>query len=402
MSEEQMHIDWEKLIAILEKPAAERNAVASTLSPREQEVFAWLQQQHGDQLLTGALQLDTMQAWKQTIHKIGAEGSKAPVRAVSFAWKKWVAAACLLLMAGAGWLTWKQYRPAAEGYQSVARGLAGHAPSGKIQLITADGKSVEVISVKELKEKDGTVIEVQEGQVTYKGRAGEESMQGPGNLVNTLIVPRGYMYNLVLSDGSKVWLNADSRIRYPVRFDKAERRVEIEGEAYFEVTHNEQWPFIVAVRNTETKVLGTSFDIKAYGKNVYTTLVTGRVQFSAPAGQPFILLPGRQAVYTNNTGAATTREVIAGDWIAWKDDDLVMIKMSLAELAEILERRYDVQVSFSEEQLKKVQYNGALHLTGDVVDILDNLEQTGNIHFAVKDKKIIVLPAIENKDRVMP
>jgi ferric-dicitrate binding protein FerR (iron transport regulator) len=85
--------------------------------------------------------------------------------------------------------------------------------------------------------------------------------------------------------------------------------------------------------------------------------------------------------------------VIAGDWIAWKDDDLVMIKMSLDELAAILERRYDVQISFSEERLKNIQYNGAFHFTGNIIEILNNLEQTGNIHFAVKNKTIVVLPA---------
>jgi ferric-dicitrate binding protein FerR (iron transport regulator) len=85
--------------------------------------------------------------------------------------------------------------------------------------------------------------------------------------------------------------------------------------------------------------------------------------------------------------------VIGGDWIAWKDDDLVMIGMSLAELAGILERRYDVQISFTEEKLKEIQYNGALHLTGNIIDMLNNLEQTGNIHFAAKDKKIMILPA---------
>jgi ferric-dicitrate binding protein FerR (iron transport regulator) len=142
-------------------------------------------------------------------------------------------------------------------------------------------------------------------------------------------------------------------------------------------------------------VLGTSFDIKAYGNNIFTTLVTGRVQFSAAVGNPVKLLPDYQAVFNSSTGSTETRKVIAGDWIAWKDDDLVMIKMSLASLAEILERRYDVQVSFADEKLKAVQYNGALHLTGNVIDVLNSLEQTGNIHFAVKDKKIFILPADE-------
>jgi ferric-dicitrate binding protein FerR (iron transport regulator) len=205
----------------------------------------------------------------------------------------------------------------------------------------------------------------------------------------------------VLSDGSKVWLNADSKISFPVQFDKVERKVSIEGEAYFEVAHNDKWPFIVSISPStgggggEVKVLGTSFDIKTYGKNIYTTLVTGSVLFTPPVANPVRLSPDQQTIFNVTSGTTQTRKVIAGDWTAWKDDDLVMIKMPLDELAAILERRYDVQVSFAEERLKNIQYNGAFHFTGNIIDILNNLEQTGNIHFVVKNKTIVILPANE-------
>lgn len=395
MQQAPHHINWELLIDLLEKPAAERQALVASLSTEEQTLFVRLLQLKDDPLLTGALQLNTAQAW---IHMM--EKEKAPVRRLAWDWKKWVAAASVLLMVGAGGWLWMKFRSVqpVQGYQSVAQALANHSPSGKVQLVTANGQAIEIDSVKQLKEKDGTLIHMQQGMVSYQA----SHSNGVGSksnipLMNTLVVPRGYLYNLVLSDGSKVWLNADSKISFPVQFDKAERKVSIEGEAYFEVAHNDKWPFIVAIAPSvgggEVKVLGTSFDIKTYGKNIYTTLVTGKVLFTPPVSNPVRLTPDQQTVFNVAGGVTKTREVIAGDLITWKDDDLVMSKMPLDELAAILERRYDVQISFTEERLKNIQYNGAFHFTGNIIDILNNLEQTGNIHFAVKNKTIVILPA---------
>ena len=395
MQQEPHHIDWEKLINLLEKPETERQALVAALSAGEQALFARLLQWKDDPLVTDALQLNTEQAWVRMMEK-----ETAPVRRLVWGWKKWVAAASLLLIVGAGGWLWMKSRSTqpAQDYQTFAQALANHAPSGKVQLVTADGHTFEIDSLKQLKEKDGTLIHLQQGTVSYQGGHSKGvGSQSNSPLMNTLIVPRGYIYNLALSDGSKVWLNADSKISFPVQFDKAERKVTIEGEAYFEVVHNDKWPFIVAIDPSKgggaVKVLGTSFDIKTYGKNIYTTLVTGSVLFTPPVADPVRLTPDQQTVFNVAGGVTKTRKVIAGDWTAWKDDDLVMIKMPLDELAAILERRYDVQVSFTEERLKNFQYNGAFHFTGNIIDILNNLEQAGNIHFAVKNKTIVILPA---------
>jgi len=393
MQQEPLHIDWEKLIDLLEIPADERLVHVSALSAEEQTLFARLQQLKDDPLLTGSLQLNTVQAWARMMEK---EKEIPPVRRITYGWKRWIAAASLLFIAGAsGWLWMRSHtdRPA-QNYQAITQALANHAPSRKVELVTADGNTIEIDSVRQLKEKDGTLIQLQHGSLAYQdGHNNTVATQSDLLLMNTLSVPRGYIYHLALSDGSKVWLNADSRISFPVHFDKAERKVTVEGEAYFEVAHNENWPFIVRAGNTETKVLGTSFDIKAYGRDIYTTLVTGSVLFVPPTAGGVRLKPDEQAMYNGSAGTTETKRVTADDWVAWRNDDLVMIKMSLAELAETLERRYDVQLSFTDEKLKDIQYDGALHFTGNVADMLNSLEQTGNIRFAVKDKKILILPA---------
>ena len=319
-------------------------------------------------------------------------------------WRRWVAAAGIILVGGLSWLLW-QDRP--EGLvdqqgdeQTIHEGLAGHTPSSKVQLITAGGNTITVDSLRKFTEKDGTNILAEGGTMSYLESTATSSHEA-GELMNTLIVPRGYIQSIVLSDGTKVWLNADSKILFPVRFGKQQRKVAIEGEAYFEVKHHSDWPFIVSVntaghregeRNAEIKVLGTSFNVKAFNQMIAATLVQGSVLFSPPAGRALEMTPDQQAVYNQRTGLNRLSTVNSEDWTAWKNDDLVMNNMKLSELAEILERRYDVEISFSEERLKNVQYNAALHLTNNVVDMLDNLEQTGNIRFAVKDKKIVILP----------
>lgn len=390
MQKESQNIDWDKLIDLLEKPVDEQQVLASALSTEEQALFARLQQVKNDQLLTGALQLDAAKAW---VHIMEKEDRAAPVRRIAINWKKWVAAASLLFIAGTAWWLYTRFsiNGATNNLQTVEKAMANHEPASKVQLVTAGGQTIVLDTATQLREKDGTLIRLQQGTVAYEN---SEHAKGDASLINTLIVPRGYLYNLVLSDGSKVWLNADSKISYPVSFDKAERKVTIEGEAYFEVVHNDKWPFVVHAGNTATKVLGTSFNIKTYGKKVYTTLVTGSVLFTPPGNAKAVkLTPDHQTVFNVGNGNTETKKVFAGDFIAWKDDDLVMTKMTLAELAEMLERRYDVQISFAEEKLKNIEYNGALHLTNNIAEMLKNFEQTSNIQFAVKDKTIVILPA---------
>ncbi|MBO9633888.1 MAG: DUF4974 domain-containing protein [Chitinophagaceae bacterium] len=404
MDPEQNDIDWEKLEGILAKPEQERISLKEQLLPQEKIALEQLEQLQADELLTGALQLDTQHAWNKTQALIGGVSVK-PVRTIHHAWKKWVAAACFLVLGGTAWLLWRNRSAEIVQGQSIQQGMAGHTPSAKVQLITATGQTLEVDSLRQFSEKDGTTIYLQQGAMTYRPENGPSVTNNAGDaLMNTLIVPRGYLQSLVLSDGTKVWLNADSRISFPVRFRmEEERRVSVQGEVYFEVKHDEQWPFIVSVytpghdtqnsiADAEVQVMGTSFNVKAYNNTIYTTLATGSVLFRPPAGKPLQLSPDNQVTYKTQTGVSTLQKISSEDFTSWRSDDLVMDKMSLAELAGLLERRYDVQISFSNESLKKIEYSAALHLTSQVADMLENLEQTGLVRFAVRDKKIIVLP----------
>lgn len=401
MEQEQYNIDWEKLEMILQKAEQERVSLVEQLSPEERKALDQVLQMREDELLTGALQLDTQDAWKKTMRTIGETPMK-PVRGFNRPWKRWVAAACIIILGGSAWLVLRNKPGEASQELSIQQGMAGHLPSSKVQLITAAGQTIEVDSLKQFSEKDGTTVHLREGTMTYQSEK-PVAANDPGNsLMNTLIVPRGYLQTLVLSDGTKVWLNADSKISFPVRFSKEERRVSVQGEVFFEVNQNAQWPFVVSVhkpgsnlRNTpdaEVQVMGTSFNVKAYNNTIYTTLATGKVLFRPSAGKPVQLSPDQQVTYKTETGSSALQNVSSEDYTSWRDDELVMNKMPLAELAAILERRYDVQLSFSNDALKQIEYSAALHLTPKVADMLESIEQTQLVRFIVKDKKITVMP----------
>lgn len=404
MEQEQFNIDWEKLEMILEKPEKERISLVEQLSPEERKALDQVLQLREDELLTGALQIHTQEAWKKTLHSI-SETSMKPVRGFQRSWKKWAAAACIIILGGAAWLVFRNMSGNATQELSIQQGLASHQPSSKVQLITAAGQTIEVDSLKQFSEKDGTTIQLQEGTMTYQSEI-PPTINGNNNavhpLMNTLIVPRGYLQSLVLSDGTKVWINADSKISFPVRFSKDERKVSVQGEVYFEVSQHAQWPFIVSVHkpghdlttapDAEVQVLGTSFNVKAYNNTIYTTLATGMVLFRPSAGKPIQLSPDQQVIFKTEAGTSTLQNVSSEDYTTWRNDELVMNKMPLAELAAILERRYDVQLSFSDEALKNIEYSAALHLTPQVADMLENLEQTGLVRFSVRNKKITVMP----------
>lgn len=145
----------------------------------------------------------------------------------------------------------------------------------------------------QLEEEGGTRILTSDNRVKYSGK---DSLAGQSTEVkyNTLIVPRGGEFSLELADGTRVWLNAESRLRYPVAFTGKERKVEMEGEVYFEVAKNKEKPFIVTVNGVDIRVLGTSFNVSAYQEEVVATLVEGKVQLKKVMNRLFYRLTSKQ------------------------------------------------------------------------------------------------------------
>lgn len=172
-----------------------------------------------------------------------------------------------------------------------------------VRLVLADGSVVKLDSNGNATyDQSGAHVKVSGSQLSYSGSSSEDA-----DATNELIVPYGHTIHLTLSDGTRVWVNAGSRIKYPVQFAKRSRNVTVKGEAFFDVRHDGR-PFIVSTMLGDVKVLGTTFDVNAYRSNeVLTTLVSGRVQYTAQNGTKTILSPGEQAVAKANGSVGKRR-----------------------------------------------------------------------------------------------
>jgi transmembrane sensor len=304
---------------------------------------------------------------------------------------RWRAAAAVLLLV-AGGAAWYQFGPgrhrsATEVTPLAQTDILPGAP--KASLVLGDGTEValDAIQGNGLEEKDGTRINKDSGKLVYHvaGNAGNEVM------FNTLSTPRGGEYQLVLPDGTKVWLNAASSLRFPTKFVAKDRTVYLTGEAYFEVAQNAAQPFQVQLNNgMKVAVLGTAFNIMAYDDEyaVNTTLVTGKIKVAQQNGSSVLLAPSQQAVLPKDSQEFEVSEADIDKTIAWKtgmfefdDDDITTVMRQLA-------RWYDVKVKFNGPVPDK-HYTGSIRKQSTLSQALHILKTAG-IQYTIEGKQIIV------------
>lgn len=211
-----------------------------------------------------------------------------------------------------------------------------------------------------------------------------------------MTVPRGGEYSLVLGDGTRVWLNAGSKLKYPVRFNGSQRRVFLSGEAYFAVERDTAHPFIVSGSSGEIRVLGTEFNIRDYEdeERVVTTLVKGAVSYTGKnlkQGE-IVMKPGEQVRAGRRGEKPELLQVNPKEFISWKDGIYFFNKESLEEMMKTVGRNYDVEVFFNGEALKKLRFSGQLKKYERVEEFLQFIETGGDVTFIVKDRTITVNP----------
>lgn len=207
----------------------------------------------------------------------------------------------------------------------------------------------------------------------------------------TMNIPYGGEYSLVLPDGTKIYLNAGTSLRYPDHFCGDSREIFLSGEAYLEVARDEEKPFIVRTSEVDIRVLGTVFNINAYpdGDYVRTTLVTGKVE--AQCGEERILMePGMQVAYNKMMCEADYFPVDVRLFTSWKDGYYDFEEMSLGELMQVLSRWYDVKVEFAEPDLKKLKFSGRFKRYEDVGLLFKRLEYTKDVTFTNEDGCYVV------------
>ncbi len=209
---------------------------------------------------------------------------------------------------------------------------------------------------------------------------------------HTLRIPRGGEYQLVLSDGTKVWLNSATELVYPEQFISGERIVTLNGEAYFEVAPNQEKPFIVELNNMEVEVLGTSFNIMAYHDeyHVETTLIEGMVSIKNKSEDMISLEPREQALLNKEGNTLSKRVVDAQKYIAWKDEVFIFDNESLESIFRKLSRWYYINIDYTDHDVKNLHFTGYFERYESIGKILDLIESTNKVQFKVTDDEIIV------------
>ena len=208
---------------------------------------------------------------------------------------------------------------------------------------------------------------------------------------HTIRVPRGGEYNLQLADGTKVYLNAGSSLRYPVRFTGKRREVTLSGEGYFEVAKDSTQLFVVRAGDVDVRVLGTAFNVNAYPEKetVATTLVEGRVQVNYKTGQQ-VIQPGMQLVYDKQNGKVDVSVVDTEVYTSWKDGYYYFKREALENIMDVLVRWYDLTVFYQNQDLKRLEFGGRLKRYDDINYLLKKMEETRDVEFVIKGNTITV------------
>ncbi len=311
---------------------------------------------------------------------------KEKVRRMSW-WRYGASVAGVLLMLGVGVMVWMKPE---EGKLRVT-GERVEPGSGQVVLTLGGG---EVVLLKrdtsELILADTALrITNERNTLVYSGI---ESKEASGEMIyNTLTVPANGEYQLVLSDGTKVFLNSGSEIRYPEAFGEGRREVFLKGEAWFEVAKDSEREFWVRTGMMDVKVLGTSFNVNAYEKlgKVAMTLVEGSVEVAC-VGKSFRIVPGEQFVYDKNSREADVRMVDTEQYTSWKDGYYKFRQTTLEEIMTTLSIWYEVNVFYQNESAKQVEFTGKVKRYEDIRVLLDKFEQTENVTFDIKGNNVFI------------
>ena len=257
------------------------------------------------------------------------------------------------------------------------------------QLYLPDGKVVDLgkDSICDLQLFEGGRFVNERGTLTYKSDSAEISMAQ----YSEIRIPRGGEYKVVLPDGTVVWLNAESSLRFPTVFTGKERKVFAKGELYFDVKHDENKPFIVRINDVSVRVLGTKFCISAYPENegIMTTLEQGVVQVTSGDNQ-MVLKPGYQAVVDQRSGKISQRAVELSLYTSWVRGVFEYENMEFDDLVVQLARWYDVQFTFSALEYKKRRFTGVVRKYEDLNDVLDMIEKTTNVKFIINGRNVTI------------
>lgn len=343
---------------------------------------------------------DKAEVWSRIIETIEHQNNtafsttKSSGNVVRMSMKYWTIAASVILLFGLGYFFLsKKNTPSlvkADANKVMENDLL---PGGNRAILTlGDGQQIILDSTQNgnlAKQGNSTVIKLDDGRIAYKD-ANEKSAD---IVYNTISTPRGGQYQVELADGSKVWLNAASSLRFPTRFSDRERKVEITGEVYFEIAKRAGVPFEVILTNgSKVQVLGTHFNVMDYAdeRKIETTLLEGSVRFIHNE-KSMVINPGQQVVLDEITdGLSVNNNVEIEAVMAWKNGKFYFKNSDIESVMKQISRWYDVDVEFRGKVDKK--FEGSVSRNISASNIFKILEATGGVNFIIDGKKIVVSP----------
>lgn len=314
-------------------------------------------------------------------------------------WPRVAAAAAVIgcIAAAVHYLSPGKQAPASPVVQTAPDVTEDIPPGGSKAVLTlASGKKISLTDARvgQLAKEQGLSIHKKaDGELVYT----VEDKSAAAGSYNTITTPAGGQYQVTLPDGSRVWLNAASSLRYPVRFAEQERTVELTGEAYFEVTTQPadkggKCPFIVQTGGQKVEVLGTHFNINGYNDDasIKTTLLEGAVKVSGNRQPGVLLKPGQMAVTSRLKGTISVNAADINDVMAWKKGYFIFNNENIRDIMIKLARWYDIEVAY-EGDMTGVAFQGNYSKTRNLVNLLKTIEQTNSIRFKIEGRRVTVI-----------
>ncbi|WP_439506192.1 FecR family protein [Sediminibacterium sp.] len=365
---------------------------SSDEEPLDQELIAlWQSVKQSDSIIPPAEWEKKMQLGKDKIEQ-DIQSFKKVKSPIFFKRYKWIAAAAVFLIVATS-IVVSISSDQKEIYSNTKKQQPkqDRLPGGDKAILTlSDGSTIILDSAVNgvlAKQGNTSVVKKNDGQLEYNSADGQTNEVA----YNLLQTPRGGQYKITLPDGSKVWLNAASSLKYPVVFAGNERRVDISGEAYFEIVKDVTKPFKVHLNNMEVEVLGTHFNVNGYEdeESVKTTLVEGKVKVASASGTKF-LNPGQQAQLKPSGNIAITNNINLEEIIAWKDGNFQFENADIKAVMRQLARWYDVDVTYKGNIQQ--HFVGSISRNVNLSQVLTMLQQTGAVKFKIDGKQLIVMP----------
>lgn len=371
-----------------------KDKIGELTGQEKQELLGWLEEsdfnrQIFDELAKGSSlsrsyaeyrNVHREQVWNKIEKQIAPQRPRLSLRWIGYA-------ASVMILVVAGWFAFQMSdnKDSVQEGKKVARITPGtqkailHLDNGE-QVVLADNNTVIVedsLSGK-IEQVDKTLVYQTESTVK------EERL-------NVLEIPNGGEFQVTLADGSRVWLNAGTKLTYPIAFVGKERRVHLDGEGYFEVVRDENQPFIVEINGMEVKVLGTSFNLRSFAADNRSTatLVSGKIEVKTPT-RHVELSPNQQADLVVGENKLDVREVDAVVYGAWTKGKFVFRRERLETILDDVSRWYNVTVFYEQSRVKEILFSGIVERYADISETLKMLEKTGKVSFIVDEQKIIV------------